>query len=262
MKAQARAKVNLSLHITGKREDGYHLLDSLVVFPDIGDVLRRTHAGFTITGPFADGLSTTDNLVLKAAAFLGKSAGFHLEKNLPVASGIGGGSADAAAALRLLGGENVAGSAALGADVPACLRSKPLRMQGIGDQISPLPSLPEFAMVLVNTGDPVATRDIFNALKLVNNPVGEPLPPGLNTTEFFAFIAGLRNDMQATAQALCPSISTALAALDAQENCALARMSGSGGTCFGLFSSIAEAKQAEAAVQLAHPAWWVKAARV
>jgi 4-diphosphocytidyl-2-C-methyl-D-erythritol kinase len=262
MQELARAKVNLSLHITGKREDGYHLLDSLVVFPDIGDVLHLTKAGFTIGGPFADGLSTTDNLVLKAAAFLDKSAGFHLEKNLPVASGIGGGSADAAAALRLLGGENVAGSAALGADVPACLFSKPVRMQGIGDQLSPLPELPEFAMVLVNTGDPVATKDIFKALKTVDNPESPPMPSGLGTSGFFRFIIKQRNDMQATAQALCPSIGAALAVLDAQEHCALARMSGSGGTCFGLFASYAEARQAEMAVQRAHPAWWVKAARV
>ena len=262
MKELARAKVNLSLHIVGKRADGYHLLDSLVVFPDIGDVVHLTTAGFSISGPFAEGLSTTDNLVLKAAEFTGKTAGFHLEKNLPVASGIGGGSADAAATLRLLVGRDVPNCAALGADVPACLCSKPLRMQGIGAALSPLPALPEFAMLLVNAGAPVATADIFKALKSVNNSASVALPSSLNTAAFFAFIKAQRNDMQTAAVALCPSIGTVLAALAGQQNCAVARMSGSGGTCFGLFASYAAAKQAEAEVQRAHPSWWVKAARV
>ena len=262
MKTLARAKVNLSLHIIGKRADGYHLLDSLVVFPEIGDVLRRKARGFTISGPFAEGLSTTDNLVLKAAELVGKPGGFHLKKNLPVASGIGGGSADAAAALRLLGAGDIPDSAALGADVPACLWSKPLRMQGIGERLTPLPPLPEFSMLLVNTGDPVATGAIFKALDSVDNPPSPPLPEGLSPAAFFTFIRAQRNDMQTSAIAQCPGIGAALAALEAQSHCALARMSGSGGTCFGLFATYAQAARAAQALRAAHPAWWVRAARV
>ncbi len=261
MSELARAKVNLSLHITGKRADGYHLLDSIVVFPEIGDVLTHEGKGLSIGGPFAAGLPLHKNLISDAAALLGASPDIHLEKNLPIASGIGGGSADAAATLRLLAKGAVPDGLSLGADVPACVISKPLRMQGIGEQLTLLPSLPDYAIVLANNGAPVSTAAVFAALEQVDNPASPTLPEGLNTAAFFSFIAGQRNDMQRAAGQLCPNISDVLKALHGQQNCALARMSGSGGTCFGLFETVAEAKGAAAEIKRAQPGWWVVAAK-
>lgn len=256
----ARAKVNLSLHITGKRADGYHLLDSIVVFPEVGDVLRRGGKGLSLSGPFAAGLSTTDNLIVRAAALLGKPPDIHLVKNLPVASGIGGGSADAAATLRLLADGPLPDALALGADVPACLLSKPLRMQGVGERLTLLPALPAYAIVLVNCGEAVPTAAVFQALGRVDNPAGQGLPAGLSTAGFFAFVAAQRNDMQAAAIGICPRIADVIAALNAQPDCALARMSGSGGTCFGLFETLEKAESAAREIQRAQPDWWVVAA--
>jgi len=261
MSELARAKVNLSLHITGKRADGYHLLDSIVVFPEVGDVLRHESKGLRMSGPFAGGLSTKDNLITKAAALLGMAPDIHLEKNLPVASGIGGGSADAAATLRLLGKGALADALSLGADVPACLLSKPLRMRGIGEQLALLPPLPDYAIVLVNSGEGVSTAAVFSALLRVDNPAGDALPEGLSATGFFSFIANQRNDMQQAAMQICPSIASVLASLQAQPTCALARMSGSGGTCFGLFATLAQAEQAATVIKRAEPSWWVVAAK-
>jgi len=261
MSELARAKVNLSLHITGKRADGYHLLDSIVVFPEVGDVLRRGSKGLSFSGPFAMGLSFGKNSVRDAAALLGARPDIFLEKNLPISSGIGGGSADAAATLRLLAKGEVPNGLALGADVPACVISKPLRMQGIGEQLTLLPALPDFAILLANCGQPVSTAAVFAALKRVNNPAGSAVPDGLNTAAFFAFIACQRNDMQPAALEICPGIATVLAALKAQPNCAVARMSGSGGTCFGLFETLEMAKAAAADLQRDQPDWWVVAAK-
>ncbi|NOR64068.1 MAG: 4-(cytidine 5'-diphospho)-2-C-methyl-D-erythritol kinase [Rhodobacteraceae bacterium] len=261
MSELARAKVNLSLHITGKRADGYHLLDSIVVFPEVGDTLTHGTNGLSIDGPFAAGLPTHDNLIRDAAALLGVPPDIHLEKNLPIASGIGGGSADAAATLRLLAKGAVPDGLILGADVPACVLSKPLRMQGIGERLTLLPKLPDFAIVLANSGAPVSTAAVFSALEAVDNPEGAALPEGLNAAAFFAFIASQRNDMQQAAVQLCPSISDVLADLKSQKNCALARMSGSGGTCFGLFETLAEADEAATNIKRAHPNWWVVAAK-
>lgn len=261
MNELARAKVNLSLHITGKRDDGYHLLDSIVVFPEIGDVLTRSHAGLRISGPFAAGLSSADNLVRHAAALLGTSPDIHLEKKLPIASGIGGGSADAAATLRLLSQGTVPDGLSLGADVPACVISKPLRMQGVGERLTLLPPLPDFAIVLINAGEPVSTAEVFARLSRVDNPAGQLPPQGLTTQDFFAFVAALRNDMQAVARQISPAISLVLAALDTQPDCALARMSGSGGTCFGLFETLPKAQAAAAKIKALQPEWWVVAAK-
>ncbi|MBL1434989.1 MAG: 4-(cytidine 5'-diphospho)-2-C-methyl-D-erythritol kinase [Rhodobacteraceae bacterium] len=261
MSELARAKVNLSLHITGKRSDGYHLLDSIVVFPEVGDVLRRGSHGLSFSGPFAAGLPLHDNLVRDAAALLGVLPDIHLEKNLPIASGIGGGSADAAATLRLLAKGEVPDGLTLGADVPACVISKPLRMQGIGEQLTLLPKLPDFAIVLANSGEPVATAAVFAALEQVDNPASGTMPKGLNTAEFFAFITSQRNDMQQAAVQICPSISGVLSALQSHPSCALARMSGSGGTCFGLFESLGDAKRVATEIQRAQPSWWVVAAK-
>lgn len=265
MQELARAKVNLSLHITGKRSDGFHLLDSIVVFPEIGDVLHLGGEGLSISGPFGHGLPVAGNLVTRAAELLGVAANITLEKNLPVASGIGGGSADAAAALRLLARhfqKPLPDGASLGADVLACLVSKPLRMQGIGEQITLLPPLPKFAILLVNSGAPVSTPEVFGALKSVENTKSPALPVVQTQHEFFSFIAAQRNDMQEAALRICPSIAEVLAALTALPNCRLSRMSGSGGTCFGLFNTAAQAEQAAEEINRNNPDWWVAAARV
>jgi 4-diphosphocytidyl-2-C-methyl-D-erythritol kinase len=262
----APAKVNLFLHITGRRDDGYHLLDSLVVFAGVGDVLHAQPAdglSLELEGPFGAALaSEQDNLVLRAARALGGGgARLILEKNLPVASGIGGGSADAAAALRLLCRMwNLAQpdlpriALTLGADVPVCLAGRPSRMGGVGERLLPAPGLPACGLVLVNPGVAVATADVFRARR-----GGWSTPAELPNT--WPDVAGLardllelRNDLQAPAIALQPSIGEAIAALAAMPGCRLARMSGSGATCFGLFDDPAVA--ADAAARLRRPAWW------
>jgi 4-diphosphocytidyl-2-C-methyl-D-erythritol kinase len=261
----ARAKVNLHLHVTGRRADGYHLLDSLVVFPAAGDVLAARPApalSLAIDGPFAAGLDGADNLVLRAARLLGpaRGAALLLTKNLPVASGIGGGSADAAAALRLLSRlwecPMPAGAApALGADVPVCLASRPARMQGVGEVLLAAPRLPDFGMVLVNPLVPVATPAVFRARTGGFSPPAA-LPEAWADAQAMARdLVALRNDLEAPAIGICPEIGTVLAAIAAVPGCLLARMSGSGATCFGVFPT-AEAA-AEAAGALARPGWWI-----
>jgi 4-diphosphocytidyl-2-C-methyl-D-erythritol kinase len=278
----ARAKVNLALHITGQREDGYHLLDSLVVFPAIGDrlmILQAEEPGLQLTGPFASDLSPTsdDNLVLQALrAFRnasGSTARLHalkLEKNLPVASGIGGGSADAAAALRVA--QKMTGvtlpsaeleeiALGLGADVPVCLRQKSIRMQGIGEILTPIPCLPEFGIVLVNPGVSVPTPAIFKGLKSRTNPPLPDLPESFDELDsLIGYLARTRNDMQATAIELCPAIADVLSALEGMPECRLARMSGSGATCFALCQSGDETALAQQ-LQKSHPAWWVASSK-
>jgi len=234
----ARAKVNLSLHVTGRRDDGYHLLDSLVVFPEIGDRIEVEPASglsLTIDGPFAQDLGTgPDNLVLKAAELIrpkGVGAAIHLTKSLPIASGIGGGSADAAAALRALSrlwdvsldGVDVL---SLGADVPVCLASKPTRMEGIGERLNAVSRLPEFWIVLVNPGAKLATPDVFKALRSVDNPAMGKMPSG-DLPQLVAWLADQRNDMETAAVDLAPEIGSVLDKLSVQNGCQLARMSGS-----------------------------------
>ena len=256
----APAKVNLSLLVTGRRPDGYHLLDSLVVFGPAADLLHaRPAAGLSlhVTGPFAAGLTAgPGNLVLRAARALagwrGGQAGaaLVLEKRLPVASGIGGGSADAAATLRLLcrlwgiepGQDALAGLAlSLGADVPACLHSRPARMTGVGDVLSPLPALPECGLLLVNPGVAVSTADVFRGRIAAFSAAGETPVRSGDAAALAASLASLGNDLEAPALAVAPVIGDVLAALRGLPGCLLARMSGSGATCFGLFASAAEA---------------------
>jgi 4-diphosphocytidyl-2-C-methyl-D-erythritol kinase len=269
----APAKVNLYLHVTGRRDDGYHLLDSLVVFAGIGDTLGAAPAArlsLHVTGPFAAGLAgEADNLVLRAARALAAAAGVTagarlvLDKHLPVASGVGGGSADAAAALRLLcrlwdvapGAAELAGLAAgLGADVPACLESRAVRMGGIGERLSPAPALPSCGLVLVNPGVAVATAEVFRARRGAwSDPAA--LPAGWDDAAAMAAdLAELRNDLEPAARALRPVIEAVLAALRATHGCLLARMSGSGATCFGLYPDAASARRALGAVS--RPGWW------
>ncbi len=259
--------------MTGRRADGYHLLDSLVVFPRIGDRIEaETAAGLSLslTGPFAHGLGTgADNLALRAAALIrppGRGAAMRLTKALPVAAGLGGGSADAAAALRLLGrlwGVGLPAAAdvlALGADVPACVAARPARMRGIGEDLAPL-DLPPFWIVLVNPGVPVATGAVFGGLASRDNaPMNEPPAAFAGAADLFFWLAGQRNDLEPPAQAIAPPVDAALAALWSRDGCALARMSGSGATCFGLFDNPAQAFAAADALRRAEPAWWIVAA--
>ncbi len=269
----APAKVNLALHITGRRPDGLHELDSLVVFPAVGDRLAAEPAAelsLAIDGPFAAGLGAgPDNLVLRAARLIGRGQGaaLRLTKSLPVASGIGGGSADAAAALRLLARlwnaplPVPAAVARLGADVPVCLAGRPCRMSGIGDRLAPL-DLPPFWILLANPGQPLATADVFAALSNRTNPP-LPAPPNFpHADALFAWLASQRNDLELAAIAALPTITEVLAALAAQPGCRLARMSGSGATCFGLFAAEGPALAAAAALRSARPAWWLAAAPV
>ena len=262
----ARAKVNLALHVTGLRGDGYHLLDSLVCFAEMGDVIRVSQAkgsSLTVTGPMGAGLTAgEDNLVLRAARLMPPAA-IELEKHLPLASGIGGGSADAAAtllALAELHGAPLpeAGAVlALGADVPVCLAGSPARMRGIGEDLTPV-TLPPAHLVLVNPGFGVPTPDVFRALTSRENPPLSDIPAFADAAALATWLAGTRNDLEPAALRLRPEISGVLAALAAQKGCLLARMSGSGATCFGLFAG---AEAAEAAAQsLTRPGWWVQSA--
>lgn len=264
----APAKINLTLHVTGRRADGYHLLDSLVVFAAVGDRLTAEPAEVTrlvVTGPMAAGLSGEgDNLVLRAARVMGVAARIGLEKHLPVSSGIGGGSADAAATLRLLArmaGRPLPGLAtvlALGADVPVCLHSRTQRMAGIGEVLSPLPVLPPVWLVLVNPGVAVSTADIFRSLPRADNPpMPRDVPRLTSAAELAAFLAMQRNDLEAPAVALQPVIGRVRQALTAQAGCLFARISGSGATCFGLFADPLSASAAARAIQSAQPGWWV-----
>lgn len=264
----ARAKINLALHVTGRRNDGYHLLDSVVAFAGCGDriaVRRAAETSLTIDGPFAQALADTgDNIVLRALSLFGSDIRVEiaLEKNLPVASGIGGGSADAAAALRavarLCGLPLPPGEQALrlGADVPVCLMQKPVRMQGVGEVLTPL-DLPELHAVLVNPGVGVATGPVFEALESRDNPAidmaGTDLTDARGT---IAWLKTLRNDLQPDAIAQAPVIGDVLAALR-DAGAGLARMSGSGATCFGLFAEAAAATRAADSLKKKHPRWWV-----
>jgi len=274
LREAARAKVNLYLHVVGKRADGYHLLDSLAAFPQTGDWLQAEAAdglSLELTGQFGANLQAEpNNLVLRAARGLAELAGVTanarlvLEKNLPVSSGIGGGSADAAAALRVLArlwgvdvpADDLAAVALrLGADVPVCLAQRPTRMQGIGEILAPAPRLPECGMVLVNPLVAVATPAVFKARTGDFSP-SPALPENwANAAEMAQGLAGLTNDLEAPAVSLCPQIADVLAALRADSSCLLARMSGSGATCFGLYADAETA--AMAASRLDRPEWWV-----
>lgn len=273
--ALARAKVNLCLHVTGRRADGYHLLDSLVVFAETGDRITVSPAdclSLTVTGPQAGTLGAgDDNLCLRAARAFGLPLGaaITLEKNLPIASGIGGGSADAAAVLlalsRLWGVAlpDAAAVLALGADVPVCLAGKPARMRGVGERVDPLPDLPPAWLVLVNPGVAVSTPAVFRALKTPDNPGLPPTLPPLATAQALAeFLRGQRNDLELPALSLAPLVGRVTAALAGQAGCLLARMSGSGATVFGLFAHQEQAVSAAVAMRRTQPGWWVQAAEM
>nr|WP_274630708.1 4-(cytidine 5'-diphospho)-2-C-methyl-D-erythritol kinase [Mesorhizobium shangrilense] len=277
----APAKINLALHVTGRRSDGFHLLESLVVFARFGDRVEATLADadeLVVTGRYAPDVPLDDgNLVVKARDALRSKAGdkkappvrITLEKNLPVASGVGGGSSDAAATLHALAGawgmemdgpELAEIALTLGADVPMCLAAKPLVARGIGEELSLVPNLLPLGLVLVNPGVPVLTADVFAALASSDNSPLPPLPVHLDFHGVRNWLAITRNDLEPAARAIQPSIGAAIAALD-KAGSGFTRMSGSGATCFGLFESGNMAKRAAAAIRSRHPDWFVAATR-
>lgn len=259
LRAFAPAKVNLTLHVTGQRGDGYHLLDSLVVFADIGDHLSLTpgpELSLTVTGPFAAGVPADDrNLVWRAAVLAGWNGAIQLEKNLPHGGGIGGGSSDAAATLRALGADQDA--IPLGADVPVCLAARATRMSGIGETLVPVKDAPQWPAVLVNPGHHVPTPQVFKALQDKTQAPMTVLPPkGGDDGLWLNWLHQQRNDLEAPAIALCPVIPQVKEALNTCSGATLVRMSGSGSTCFALFDSHQSARIAAAALTKAHPNWW------
>lgn len=276
---RAPAKINLFLHIGDKREDGFHALESLVVFAEAGDRLTFASAeslSLGMTGPFADALdSDCQNLVLTAARALeGKlGAAITLEKNLPVAAGLGGGSADAAAALRALNvfwglergeAELLQSAAALGSDVPACLLSRPLWMEGRGERVTKASPLPLLVLLLVNPGIEVPTADVFAALDR-RSGIGEIKPPPSSIRslrDVVAYLEDAQNDLETPACGIAPVIDEVLAALRDQPGCVLARMTGSGASCFAIFEGRHLALPAAENLAHAHPHWWVRATRL
>ncbi len=277
----ARAKVNLTLHIEGKRPDGYHELESLVVFADVCDELAFTPASadsLELEGPFA-GLVDGENLVLKAkravASWLGVeiSGAFRLHKHIPVAAGLGGGSSDAAAAIRALlrahGGAAdasafVGRSASIGADVPVCLHNGAAWMCGLGERVTPIAGMPPLPAILVNPRIKLSTADVFRTLKAPPLPArASEAPPALpalaNAKDAAAYASQGRNDLEAPAIALEPAVDAVLATIRRLDGCLLARLSGSGPTCFGLFPSQEAAARAAHEVAAADPQWWVQA---
>lgn len=280
---RARAKINLTLKVIGRRADGYHELESLVAFAGVGDTLTLEpgpELGLTIGGPRGEGLAVDDsNLVLRAARALAEEIGplrsghFHLVKRLPVASGIGGGSADAAGALRLLARLNglapddpalFRAAAKLGADVPVCVESRARIMTGIGERLGPPLPLPPLFALLVNPGVPVETVAVFRELGLQAGEAG--LGAGISASlvpdtmpGLIAALATSGNDLEAPALRVAPVIDAVLAALRCQPGCRLARMSGSGATCFALFDDCRANAAAGRALAQAQSGWWVKA---
>lgn len=265
----ARAKINLTLHVTGQRDDGYHLLDSLVVFANVGDRLWFTAdktLSIEVSGPFGGGVPTdAGNLVWRAAELANWTGHIHLEKNLPHGAGIGGGSSDAAAVLRWCSAQNVGGDlqasdvTSLGADVPVCLNASAQRMRGIGEILTPLPDCPQLWAVLVNSGIEVPTPPVFKALvEKQNPPMSEPLPPFSDVKAVAKWLIDMRNDLQQPAISVAPEIQTVLAMLAKTKGALIARMSGSGATCFAIYNTQDEAATAAHQLSATKPAWWIK----
>jgi len=284
---RAPAKLNLYLHLTGRREDGYHLIDSLFAFADVGDEIEVTadHAlSLVVEGPYAAAIdgAADDNLVLRAARALAAvvqgltgtapGARIRLVKNLPVAAGIGGGSADAAAVLLALvelwsvdisEADLRALALGLGADVPACLAGKPVAVSGIGEVLQPAVALPPVHALLANPNVPLATAPVFKAFAAAGSRFSAPAPllvPPADAATLAVAMALRGNDLEAPARTIVPEVGQVLQALAALPGALLARMSGSGATCFALFASAAEAASAAQALAKLHPGWWIRAA--
>ena len=273
---RASAKVNLALHVTGRRADGYHLLDSIAVFTDFADVVAITPAeklSLTLSGPFASHApGDPSDLAWRAADAFFRNAGLpqraavRIEKNIPAGAGLGGGSADAAAVL--LGLNRISGiplsarelaaiALSLGADVPMCLVGHALRARGIGEIIDPVENWPALPLLLVWPGQPVSTPACFGALATRDNPALPELPGAKTVADAARWLGGCRNDLEASAVGLQPAVGDVLAALRGTGGCLLARMSGSGSACFGLYTSLSAAEGAAGAVAAGYPDWWV-----
>ena len=283
IEAFAPAKINLFLHVGEKRGDGFHDLQSLVVFVDVGDTLAFSPSPeltLTLHGPFASGLEAEDdNLVLRAAQALAKHTGrpaakaaIRLMKQLPVASGIGGGSADAAAVLRgltrlwaldLSWTELRAVAETIGSDVPVCVESKASWMEGRGERVMPAATLPQMPMLVVNPGIAVSTAEVFRTLA-TRHGTGRinRATPLSSPRELIAFLTKTSNDLQAPAQQIAPVIGHVLDELSRMPGVELWRMSGSGATCFALFDDQNAAEMAQVALSHTHPDWWVRATRI
>ena len=283
IRRRAPAKVNLYLHVLTLRPDGYHDVDSLIVFAGVFDEIEASPAArprLTLTGPFARQLDAVDrdaNLVVLAARALASSSGVDagaalvLHKNLPVAAGLGGGSSDAAAtlrALRELWGLDVSESdlravaKGLGADVPACLGHSPVYAGGIGDVLDPAPALPDAWFVLVNPGVPLATAEVFRRHGPARSVAARFHDPPADAAALADLLSRRSNDLEAAAVRLAPAVADVIDALRGLDGCLLARMSGSGATCFGLFADADAATSAAAEVAAARPAWWVREGRM
>jgi len=276
IKASAPAKVNLTLHVTGQRGDGYHLLDSLVVFADVADQLTATTAPdmrLSVSGPFSPGVpSDHTNLIMRAAETLRAvrgvklGAALMLEKHLPHAAGIGSGSSDAAATLAMLAElwrvaplpATAPEVAALGADVPVCVGApRPARMSGIGDVLSPVASLPDCALVLVRPPVDVPTPEVFKRLGTKDGSPMLQLREGLDYEGFVRWLMAQRNDLQTPAEAIAPEITEAIARLKSLPAVSVVGMSGSGATCFAVVKDMATARHVARIVQVARMEWWV-----
>lgn len=278
MRRLARAKVNLYLHVVGRRPDGYHELDSLVAFASVADQLEAAPAArlsLEVDGPFASEVPPgEENLVLRAAAALARAAGvkagaaLRLTKNLPVAAGLGGGSSDAAACLQLLRElwgvalppERMAEIALeLGADVPACLFGLPCFVGGIGERLEAAPRLPEVGLLLANPGVPLPTQSVFRRFNGPFTLSSRFIEAPTDAVELAKLLKERRNDLEAAAREIAPEIAAALSRLAALPGALLARMSGSGATCFAIFSSTAEARRAADLLMKAESSWWTAA---
>lgn len=286
----ACAKINLSLHVLGRRPDGYHDLESLVVFADVHDTIMAEPAAdlsLAVTGPMAGSLAraltgddshhagaTGDNIVIAAARALAARAGripaarLTLIKRLPVASGIGGGSADAAATLRALcrlwrlddrPEDLIPLARDLGADVPVCLIGRAVTMTGVGERLTPAPPLPSAGLVLINPLRPVATPQVFKARRGPFSAAAPLTDAPADLEDLVAALAARTNDLEPPARTVEPAIDAVLAALEAAPGRRFARMSGSGATCFALFADVAAARAAEATLRQRHPDWWLAA---
>jgi len=274
----APAKINLYLHVTGRRADLYHLLDSLVVFAELGDtvaVAPHESLRLVVDGPAAASLpAAEDNLALRAARLLAELAGIEpaaevrLTKRLPVAAGIGGGSADAAATLRALAAlwqldfaldALAALGTRLGADVPVCLMGRPAFVGGVGDSLVPAPALPSAGLVLINPGVALATPRVFGARRGAFSKPARFTEPPANATALAALLKRRRNDLTAAARSLCPEIGEVIEALEGRPEVLLARMSGSGATCFAVVADRETAEATAAQLGAGHPGWWIRA---
>ena len=267
----ARAKVNLALHVVGRSTRGRHLLDSIVSFTKFGDSVEvESGCGrmLNVTGPMASSVPHgPSNLALRAAELIDRSNGYRISlvKRIPGAAGLGGGSADAAAVLCSLSrlSENSLPSPdeimSLGSDIPVCLFGKNARVQGEGEQVLPLEKLPSFPIVLVNPGVPLSTKEVFAALSSSANSPLDSLPQDKSKDSWLFWLAKQRNDLESAARNLLPAVGGVLNGIRDRAGCRLARMSGSGATCFGIFETDEQARAAAEDIRALNPGWWVVA---